>query len=121
MAAPSSSTVAFVRFPRPAALPPDAIADEFAALVPQFEAVPGLLRKYFLLSDDGASVGGCYLWTDRETAEAFYTDLRPHIRAAYGADPEITFFTVPAIAEGTGSRSARIYATSRSKTAISPN
>jgi hypothetical protein len=61
---------------------------------------PGLIRKYFLISDDHIGAG-VYLWESRAQAEALYDGplWRPRIRELYGVDPEITWFHCPVIAE----------------------
>ena len=51
----------------------EALKEIFAASVPKYQQVPGLLRKYYLLSDDGDTAGGVYLWKSRADAEALYT------------------------------------------------
>ncbi len=51
----------------------EALKKAFADSVPRYQQVPGLLRKYYLLSDDGDTAGGVYLWKTREDAEALYT------------------------------------------------
>ena len=46
--------------------------DVFAGTAPKYRDVPGLIRKYYLLSEDGGTAGGVYLWETREAAEAMY-------------------------------------------------
>lgn len=58
----------------------------------KYRKVPGLIRKYYVRSDDGATVGGIYLWRSRADAQALYTeDWRKTVQAAYGAAPSITY------------------------------
>jgi hypothetical protein len=38
-----------------------------------YQGVPGLIRKYYGLTEDGASLVGIYLWQNRAAADAFYT------------------------------------------------
>jgi hypothetical protein len=35
--------------------------------------IPGLIRKYYVLADDGRTMSGIYLWESRAKADAFYT------------------------------------------------
>ncbi len=35
--------------------------------------IPGLIRKYYGISEDGRALTGIYLWETKEQAEAFYT------------------------------------------------
>ena len=46
----------------------------FEASAPNYQNVDGLRRKHFLLSDDGRTAGGVYLWDSREQAEALYDE-----------------------------------------------
>ena len=39
-----------------------------------YQGVPGLIRKYYGLTENGASLVGIYLWRNRAAADAFYTD-----------------------------------------------
>ena len=64
-----------------------------------FRGVPGLLRKAFVLGDDGYA-GGIYTWTDRATAEAFYAGAwRDGIIEMFAAPPEFTWFESPVIVD----------------------
>ena len=48
----------------------DDILNDARAVIPRWRANPDLLRKHFLLSDDGQECGGLYVWPTREAAEA---------------------------------------------------
>lgn len=66
----------------------------FKQAVPVYEKIPGLIRKYFIVSDD--SFGGMYLWKDRASAEAWYSDAwRAKAKATYGSEPQLTYFDAP--------------------------
>jgi Putative mono-oxygenase ydhR len=41
----------------------------FEATAPKYQKLPGLIRKYYIRSEDGHIVGGVYLWQTREAAE----------------------------------------------------
>src|SRR5260370_34107595 len=41
--------------------------------VPLYQNLPGLIRKYFIISDD-QKLGGIYLWQNRKIAEAWYNE-----------------------------------------------
>jgi len=72
----------------------------FRDSVPRYQAVPGLLRKYYLISENGKSAGGVYLWKSREAADALYNaEWKQMIREKYGSEPEISFFESPVIVE----------------------
>jgi len=37
----------------------------FEATAPKYQKLPGLIRKYYIRSEDGHIVGGVYLWSRR--------------------------------------------------------
>jgi hypothetical protein len=66
----------------------------------KYRKVPGLIRKYYVRSEDGATAGGIYLWKSRAAAEALYTDdWRKTVQAAYGCAPSITYFDCPVVVD----------------------
>jgi hypothetical protein len=88
--------VAVVRFPLD---PPLSVADAAAAYeasAPNYQNVPGLLRKHYLLGDDGRVGGGVYLWESRDAAEALYDDAwRSRLEQRYGTAPTVEYFESP--------------------------
>jgi hypothetical protein len=75
------------------------IEDGFAKAVPLYQKVPGLIRKYFTVNTDG--FGGMYLWKDRASAEAWYSDAwRAQCKARYGSECQLTYFDSPLQIEG---------------------
>ena len=78
----------------------EVLKEIFAASVPKFQQVPGLLRKYYLLSDDGNTAGGVYLWKSRAEAEALYTqEWKRMIEDKYGSQPVLSYFESPVIVD----------------------
>ena len=72
----------------------------FASTAPKYRDVPGLIRKYYLLSEDGNTAGGVYLWDSRESAEAMYNpEWYAFIREKYGVDPQVTYFESPVVVD----------------------
>ena len=72
----------------------------FLSTAPKYRDVPGLVRKAYVLSEDGATAGGVYLWKSRADAEAMYTPAwRAFVRERYGSDPSIMFFESPVIVD----------------------
>lgn len=72
----------------------------FAGSAPNYREVAGLIRKYYVLSEDGHSAGGVYLWRSREDAERVYDDdWRQTVAARYGAEPSITWFESPGVVD----------------------
>ncbi|MCG6882412.1 MAG: hypothetical protein LJE62_01515 [Silicimonas sp.] len=64
---------------------------------PQFEAVPGLVQKFYLKLDKPNHYGGFNVWRSREDLEAFRaTDLARTIAASYRAigTPEVEIHEV---------------------------
>ncbi len=72
----------------------------FLSTAPKYRGVPGLLRKTYLLSEDGRTVGGVYFWNSRREAEAMYTDAwRAFVREKYDTDPTVTYFESPVVVD----------------------
>ena len=46
----------------------------FLSTAPKYQAVPGLVRKVYVLSQDGSTAGGIYLWNSRAEADVMYTE-----------------------------------------------
>ena len=66
----------------------------------KYRKVPGLIRKYYVRSEDGSTVGGIYLWKNRSDADALYTqDWRKAVEVAYGSAPSITYFECPVVVD----------------------
>ncbi|MCK7475929.1 MAG: YdhR family protein [Rhodopseudomonas palustris] len=50
--------------------------------------MPGLVRKYYIRSEDGTTAGGVYFWENREAAEKVYTgEWRAFVEKLYGLGP----------------------------------
>lgn len=72
----------------------------FLSTAPTYRDVDGLLRKCYLLSEDGLTAGGVYLWRTREDAEAMYTEgWREFVRGKYGTDPVVTYYESPVLVD----------------------
>ncbi|HNP64223.1 MAG TPA: hypothetical protein PKH39_09815 [Woeseiaceae bacterium] len=66
---------------------------------PAYTNVPGLLRKYFIFGEEVG--GGVYEWASRNQAEGFHTaEWYERIRQQVSAEPQLTLFDAPAIADG---------------------
>jgi hypothetical protein len=89
------------RFPLSPELERDALRQELEAVAPQFKTIPGLIRKYFLLGEDGNTCGGVYLWDSMAEARAFSEGpLRAMIRQKFSVDPHISYYETPVIVDG---------------------
>ena len=74
--------------------------DIFLSTAPRYKDLPGLIRKCYVIFDDGYSVGGIYLWHSRKDAEAVYTESwREFVREKYGSEPEITYLETPVVVD----------------------
>jgi len=72
----------------------------FLTTAPKYQGVPGLFRKCYVLSADGKTVGGVYLWKSRAEAEAMYTESwRVFVREKYGVEPAVTYFDTPVVVD----------------------
>lgn len=90
---------AFVQFKIPEGTSRDDIVKAFNTTKPKYEGLSGLVRKYYLIGEEGTA-GGAYLWESREAAESVYTDeWREMIAERYGSAPVITYFETPVIVD----------------------
>jgi hypothetical protein len=72
----------------------------FLSTAPTYQGVAGLFRKSYVLSEDGNSVGGIYLWNSRAEADAMFTDSwRAYVREKYNSDPSVTYFDSPVVVD----------------------
>ncbi len=72
----------------------------FLSTAPKYQDVAGLVRKCYVVSQDGRTVGGIYLWNSRAEAEAMYTESwRAFVREKYGTDPSVTYFETPVVVD----------------------
>ena len=93
---------AIVEFKLPKAITVDEARTTFLSTAPKYQGMPGLIRKYYFLSEDGATAGGIYLWKSRAHAEQVYTDeWKAFVRGKYGTDPSLTYLTCPVVVDNT--------------------
>jgi hypothetical protein len=86
-------TIVVTRFSLPAPLTNDEVKPIFLSTAPLYQGRPGLLRKHYLLSDDGRTAGAVYLWQSRSEAEKCYSsEWRQFVTEKYGSEPSVTFF-----------------------------
>lgn len=92
------TTITSFRLPEPVGR--DEAKRIFLSTAPTYQGVAGLHRKCYLLSDDGSTVGGVYLWESRAHAEAMYTEAwRSFVRGKYGTEPSVTYFDSPVVVD----------------------
>ena len=91
-------TLVQIKNPEPMSL--DKARIVFTGTAAKYQEVPGLIRKYYLLSEDGNTAGGVYLWESRTAAEAMYNpEWYAFIREKYGVDPQVTYFKSPVVVD----------------------
>ena len=89
-----------VEFKLPQPMPVEQARETFLSTAPKYRGMPGLIRKYYFLSEDGTKAGGIYLWESREHAERVYTDeWKAFVRGKYGTDPSLTWLECPVVVD----------------------
>lgn len=74
--------------------------ETFLSTAPKYQGMPGLIRKYYFLSEDGSKAGGIYLWQSRADAERVYSDeWKAFVRGKYGSDPSLTYLECPVVVD----------------------
>lgn len=74
----------------------------FEATAPKYKNLPGLVRKYYLHSEDGRKAGGVYLWESKAAAEKVYSgEWKARVKLLYGSEPEIVYFDTPIVVDNT--------------------
>ncbi len=92
------TVIAQFKLPEPITL--EAARQTFLSTAPKYKDLPGLIRKYYMLSEDGATAGGVYLWNSREDAERLYTEeWKSFVREKYGTDPSLTYSECPVVVD----------------------
>jgi heme-degrading monooxygenase HmoA len=100
----STAVATVVQITLPAGVSQDKLLAGFKASVPIYQQVPGLLRKSFITSGDGAQrqFGGVYLWRDEASAQAFFNSAwHERVRSSYGTTASIEWFDTPILLPGT--------------------
>jgi hypothetical protein len=91
---------AITMFQLPKPITRDEARKIFLSTAPKYQGVAGLVRKRYLLSEDGAAVGGVYLWNSKAEAQAVYTEAwRAYVREKYGTEPTVTYFDSPVVVD----------------------
>lgn len=68
----------------------------------RWRANPELLRKHYLLSDDGLEGGGVYIWPSREAAEKGHdAEWRAGVEKRTGSQPVIRYFDLLMLLDNT--------------------
>lgn len=92
------TAIATFQLPKP--ITRDQARNIFLSTATKYQAVAGLIRKYYVLSPDGGTAGGIYLWKSRADADALYTESwRAFVREKYGTDPSVTYMDCPVVVD----------------------
>ena len=91
---------ALVQFRLPQPVSREKARQLFVGSAPKYRETSGLIRKYYLLSEDGVTAGGVYLWKSKKDAAGLYTkEWEEVIRERYGAQPTVTYFESPVVVD----------------------
>jgi hypothetical protein len=68
---------------------------EFTAAAPSYQKASGLIRKYFIITDDG-KFGGVYLWDTQASAQQWFSPAwHDRVLKTYGASANLEWFDAP--------------------------
>jgi len=91
---------ALVQFRLPQPITRDKAREIFSSTAPKYRNIQGLIRKYYVLSEDGRTAGGVYLWKSRADADRLYADdWKRFILEKYGSEPSVQYFDCPVIVD----------------------
>ena len=89
-----------VTFQLPKAMTLDEARMIFLGTSPKYQAVAGLIRKYYVLAQDGKTAGGIYLWKSQAEAQALYTESwKAFVREKYGCNPSVVYMDSPVVVD----------------------
>lgn len=85
--------VELVTFKAPEGASWQSILADAKSTIPRWRSNDQLVRKHYLVSDDGRKCAGLYIWPTRAAAEqAHDAQWRAGVQQRTGAAPEITYF-----------------------------
>jgi hypothetical protein len=91
---------ALVQFTLPQPISRQKAREVFSGSAQKYREIHGLIRKYYILSEDGSTAGGMYLWDSKEDAKLLYTEeWKQFIFDKYGVLPLVTYFECPVIVD----------------------
>ena len=91
---------AIVQFALPKPVSLEEAQRMFESTAPKYHNLPGLVRKYYLRSEDGRTAGGVYLWESKAAAEKVYSgEWRERVAKLYGNALQVTYFDTPVIVD----------------------
>lgn len=91
---------ALIQFKLPQPVTREKARGIFSSTAPKYREIRGLIRKYYILSQDGETAGGIYLWNSIEDAQKLYTkEWEAFIFDKYGALPTVAYFDTPVVVD----------------------
>ena len=94
------TVTAIVRIPLSAGMTREGARAAYEASAPRYRSVRGLVRKYYLFSEEARTGGGVYVFESRADAERLYDEAwKAGIRERYGVEPSIEIFESPVIVD----------------------
>jgi len=76
------------------------ITKTFQGTAPKYRGIPGLIRKNYVMSEDGRRAGGVYVWESRADADRMYTpDWKAFVESKYGSPPSIEYLHSPVMVD----------------------
>lgn len=98
--APAGKVAVVVSIATPPGVTDAYLKGEFDKAAPRYQAIPGLIRKYFTI--EPKRFGGIYYWSSKAAAQAWFNDAWvARAKATYGSDPVVTYYDVPMAIDGT--------------------
>lgn len=69
----------------------DQVRKAFAKSAHKYQSVDCLIRKYYLISEDGGTAGGVYLWRSKADVERCYTnEWKATMKGIFGTVPSLS-------------------------------
>lgn len=92
-------------FQVPAGTSKDSLRQTIKSTAHTYQGIPGLIRKYYGIRDDGKTLVGIYLWESRAAAERLYTaDWVAMVTRRWGAPPLRQDWETPMVVESAEQR-----------------
>lgn len=83
----------------------DSLRQTIKATAHTYQGIPGLIRKYYGIRDDGRSLVGIYLWKSRADADRLYTaDWVAMVHKRWGTPPVRQDWETPMVVESAEQR-----------------
>ena len=83
----------------------DGLRQTIKATAHTYQGIPGLIRKYYGIRDDGKTLVGIYLWESRAAADRLYTaEWVAMVTKRWGAPPLRQEWETPMVVEAAEKR-----------------